>query len=117
MGEFWIINITKLNISLADLNVTIKPYSSINLLDIKHYSLTKDQLDKSLKSGSLYNKRDKVKLRNGSPKVNKINLVMSKDIMPTRERSLYNIKEEYYEELNLDDDKYMEESVEEEPSK
>jgi len=110
--EFWITNITKMNISLADLNLTVKPYSSVNLLS-KHYYLTPEQLQKSAESGSIFKKRDKIVVRKIAPEVLQANIVLTSDtFIPNREKSIYSIKEEYYEELNISDEEFANENSE-----
>lgn len=112
--SFWITNISPMNVSLADLALNIKSFTTINLLDQKHYKYTLDQLQKSASSGSLFKKRNKIIIRNNPPSnftKDKI-LIQKEAIIPSRERSLYNIKEEHYEELNISDDDYIKENSE-----
>jgi len=91
-----------MNVSLADLNLTIKAYSSVNLLDKKHYQYTLEQLIKSVEAGSIFKKRDKIVVRKIAPEILKANVPLTREtFIPTRERSLLSIKEENYEELNL----------------
>lgn len=99
---FWVTNISPMNVSLADLNLTIKAYSSVNLLDKKHYQYTLEQLIKSVEAGSIFKKRDKIVVRKIAPEILKANVPLTREtFIPTRERSLLSIKEENYEELNL----------------
>jgi len=107
---FWVTNISNRNVSLADLNLTIKAYSSVNLLDKKHYQYTSEQLAKSVESGSIFKKSDKLVVRKVAPKVFKYNVPFaSETFIPSRERSTLAIKEEYYEELNVSDEEFAEE--------
>ncbi len=109
---FWITNISNRNVSLADLNVTIKAFSSVNLLDSKHYSYSVDQLEASAKTGSLAKKKDKLVIRRFAPTITQRNVSLNRDAMiPSRERSLYNIKEEHYEELNISDEDFAKENA------
>lgn len=109
---FWVTNISNRNVSLADLNLTIKAFSSINLLDSKHYNYTQEQLNLSVASGSIYLKRDKIKKREIPPTVIKMNVpVLAETYIPSRERSIYSIKEEYYEELDMSDEAFAEENA------
>jgi hypothetical protein len=108
--EFWIKNITKQNISLYDLNLTVKPLASINLLDYKHYCYSLEQLEKSVESGSIYKKRNKIKIRNEQPQVVS-NLVSEENksfSVPDRRRSIVSTKYEKYEELEMSDLDYIE---------
>ena len=107
-STFWVTNICKMNVSLADLNLTIKAYSSVNLLDARHYSYTVDQLKKSVESGSIYKKRDKIIVRKVAPEVLQANIPLTREtFIPTRERSVLSIKEENYEELNVSEEEQM----------
>jgi hypothetical protein len=111
--DFWVTNISNTNVSLADLNLTIKAFSSVNLLDSKHYYYTLDQLEKSQNSGSIYKKRDKIFVRAVAPEVIRMNVPFTRETyIPTRERSVLEIKEEKYEELNVSDEQFAEENAE-----
>ena len=111
-NTFWVTNISNRNVSLADLNLTIKAFSSINLLDKKHYSFTKEQLLKSETSGSIFNKRNKIVVRKIAPAIIKMNMPMiAETYIPSRERSVYSIKEEKYEELNMSDEDFAKENA------
>lgn len=112
-ATFWVTNISNMNVSLADLNLTIKAYSSVNLLDKRHYSYTFDQLAKSVESGSVFKKRDKIVVRKIAPEVMKANIPLTREtFIPSRERSVYTIKEENYEELNVSDEQFAEDNAE-----
>lgn len=101
---FWATNVSNMNVSLSDLNLTIKSFSSVNLLDNKHYSFSKEQLIKSAENGSLFKKRNKIFIRKYSPEINKENILFTNTSgVPSREKSIYIIKEEKYDELNLSD--------------
>lgn len=102
MKQFWITNISNRNISLSDLNLTINAFTSVNLLDNKHYYYSIEQLEKSANSGSLFKKRNRLTVRKVAPEVIKMNIPFVKETyIPSRQRSIYDIKEEYYEELDL----------------
>jgi len=101
---FWVTNISNRNVSLADLAINIKAFTTINLLDSKHHYYTLDQLMKSSQSGSLFKKRDKIVIRKLAPQVLKNEIGIKVDtILPSREKSVLEIKEEHYEELNVAD--------------
>lgn len=109
---FWVTNISNMNVSLSDLNLTIKARSSVNLLDDKHYSYTKEQLDKSVKEGSIFKKRNKIFVRKVAPIVeSKVVLSIKDTYIQSRERSIYSIKEETYEELEMTDDEFIKENI------
>lgn len=102
---FWVTNISNMNVSLADLNLTVKAFSSVNLLDKKHYYYTQEQLTKSFESGSIHKKRDKIIVRKVAPEILKANVPLTREtFIPSRERSLLAIKEENYEELTLSEE-------------
>jgi hypothetical protein len=109
---FWITNISKRNVSLADLNLTINALSSINLLEEGHYYYTVEELEKSAKEGSIYHKRDKIFVRTVEPEVFKMNIPFDREtFIPNKERSLFKIKQEIYEELSLSDEAFAEENA------
>lgn len=104
--EFWVSNISSMNVSLTDLALTIKAYDSVNLLS-KHYYFTKEQLDKSVSSGSIFKKRNKIVVRINAPQIFKIDAPFTYETyIPSRARSNIQIKEEYYEELQVSDEEY-----------
>lgn len=110
--SFWITNISKMNVSLADLDLTVKSYSSVNLLDKKHYDFTLEQLEKSVESGSIFNKRDKIAVRKLAPEVIKSKVSLNREVfIPSRERSTLSIKEEKYEELSLSDEEFAKDNA------
>jgi hypothetical protein len=59
-SAFWVINISKVTVNLGDLGFTIRPGQYYNLLDAKHFHYTYDRLTKSLESGSLFARKNKV---------------------------------------------------------
>lgn len=110
---FWVTNLTNMNVSLADLDLTIKAFSSVNLLDSRHYDFTLEQLEKSYASGSLYKKRDRIVRRKIEPEILQANLPLIKEtFIPTRERSVLEIKETKYEELEITDEEFAKENAE-----
>ncbi|CAB4197124.1 hypothetical protein UFOVP1290_644 [uncultured Caudovirales phage] len=110
--NFWITNISNRNVSLSDLNLTIKAYSSINLMDSKHYNYSIEQINKSVLNGSIYNKRNKIFVRKVAPVPIKNNIKFEREtFVPSREKSLYNIKEEHYEELEISDEDFAKENA------
>lgn len=116
--EFWIKNITKQNVCLADLQLVVPAGLSWNLLDQKHFKYTLQQLEKSAKDGSLFKKSDKIKIRNLPPtEPIKPGIYVAKDLQPNKPRSLVKIEEKKYEELDFDtlntsDEKYAAEFAE-----
>lgn len=99
---FWVSNLSNRNVSLADLNLTIPAFRSVNLLDKRHYQYTLEQLQKSVTNGSIYKKSDKIKVRQIAPEVVKSNMpILRETFIPTRERSILELKETHYEELDI----------------
>lgn len=104
---FWVTNISNRNVSLSDLNISIPAFSSVNLLDSKHYHLTEKQLEDSLVKGSLFAKRDKIRKRKVPPISIKENINIDKEtVIPDRQHSIYEIKHEEYDSLIVSDDEF-----------
>ncbi len=103
---FWVTNMSPMNVTLADLALNIRAFSTVNLLDKKHYSYTLEQLLKSKESGSLFKKRDRVIVREvPPPEQDKENTPIQREaIMPSRERSILTIEEKEYEELKVSEE-------------
>lgn len=110
--EFWVINTSKKNVMLSDLYLTIPAGKYYNLLDKKHFYYTEQQLDESLKSGSLYKKQKMIKKCEDKPQFDQFyhpQLQLSKQPMITRKRSAVKVKYEDYDELIVSDEKYANE--------
>ena len=113
--SFWISNISPMNITLADLAINIRAFTTVNLMDKKHYSYTMERLVKSQKSGSIFNKRDRIIVRSSAPIVVKEDMPFNRDAaMPSRERSILRIKKVEYDELKVSEDKEMRKKLDEE---
>jgi hypothetical protein len=104
--SFWITNMSPMNVTLADLALNVKAFSTVNLLDKKHYGYTMEQLLKSKESGSLFKKRDKIAVRNvPPPRPDKEKMPFAQSsFFPDRARSLYRIDETEYEELSVSEE-------------
>lgn len=110
--SFWVTNISNKNVSLSDLNLTIKAFSSVNLLDEKHYQYTKEQLINSSQKGSIFNKRNKIFIRKVAPEINKNKILFSyENIIPSRAKSILIIKDNKFEELNVSDEVFASENA------
>lgn len=104
---FWLTNTSNRNVSLADLNLTIKAYSTVNLLDKKHYEYTLEQLVKSIESGSLFKKKSMISLRKVPPQRVKSDILFNREsFTPSRSKSILEIKQENYEELEMSDEQF-----------
>jgi hypothetical protein len=91
------------NVTLADLAMNIRAFSTVDLLDKRHYKYTLEQLLKSKESGSLFKKSNMIVVREVAPpdpEKNRIAIVYG-SIIPDRVRSLYKVNEEEYEELKV----------------
>ena len=121
LNQFWVTNRSNRNVSLADLALNIPAFRTVNLMDTKHYAYTKEQLQKSAQSGSIFKKRDKIIIRTEGPDIacgryidhsiisNAITVDMG-SCMPSREKSVLEIKEEKYEELQISDEEFVSDS-------
>lgn len=110
---FWITNIVKKAVHLGDIGVVIQPRTSINLLDKKHYTLTKEQLEKSAKLGSLFAKNKMVVIRKVPPNEDPKKYLPFKEdaVFTTKQRSTVEIENVKYEELQMSDDDFAEENA------
>lgn len=112
--SFWLTNISNRNVSLADLALTVRARTSINLLDKKHYQYTPEQLEASAKNGSIFKKQRLVKVRKVAPTQVSADMLLERGaVIPTRQRSILDIKEEKYEELAITDEQFVEDVMEE----
>jgi hypothetical protein len=105
LPAFWLTNFSNRNVSLTDLNLTVKAFSSVNLLDHKHYYYTIDQLVKSATEGSIFKKRRMLRVRQITPIITKMDMPFLREtFIPSREHSILTIEEANYEELKVSDD-------------
>jgi hypothetical protein len=110
---FWVTNVSNMNVTLSDLALNIPAYRTVNLMDTKHYSYNLEQLHKSADSGSLFKKRNKIVVRKLAPEVHKENRkpIDRETAIPSRERSVLEIKDEKYEELQVGDEEFANENA------
>lgn len=109
--EFWICNVSKRDVMLSDLYLSVKSHTSVNLLDSRHYYYTWEQIVKSCKSGSIFKKRDKIYLRDSAPVFGKKTIQIDMEsCIPNREKSIFEIKQEKFEELDISDEQFAEEN-------
>ena len=113
--EFWITNISKRDITLHVLGVVVRSRTSINLLDSRHYNITVEQVMTSAEKGSLFNKKKEVIIRKSPPTLDTLTFKIAIDhnsIIPDRTRSIYEIKQEHYDELIVSDEQFADEFAE-----
>jgi len=104
--ELWLTNICmKKDISIADLGVIVRAGKSINILDEKHYKISEEKIKKSLESGSLFSRRNFIKIRESAPMSFSNNIEISNDsrkyIKPLRNAA--KIESESYDDLDISD--------------
>lgn len=116
---FWVVNISKKNVSLSDLALTIPAGRRLNLLDSKHFHYTLEQLEQSKTSGSLLKKNHLVKVVDHVPRpIEIIKHELSTEPRQVPKRSNVKIVETEYEELMISDEKFAQEFLmDEEKSK
>jgi hypothetical protein len=69
-AQLWITNISRQkDIQLGDLRLTVRRGKSYNLLDKKHFHYTEEQIRASIASGSIFKKRDVIRVREVAPVV------------------------------------------------
>lgn len=125
LQQFWVFNISKKAVSIADLGLVIQPGVSYNLLDSRHFKYSQAQLEDSAAFGSLKAKEGLIGIRRDlmPPKL-KSGIYVSKEVVGRKINKRSQIK---VEEVNLDellgdeviisDQKFAEEFVEEEEKK
>lgn len=113
--EFWITNISNRNVTLADLACNIKAYTTVNLADVRRYGLTMTQIQKSSESGSLSAKKSFIKPREVAPpqEPEKSAHILHNAYIPSRTKSIFEITEVTYEELEVSDDKEIQKKIDE----
>lgn len=122
VAEFWITNVSKIDVSLGDLNFTIPSGRSFNLLDKKHFNFTLEQIQKSVESGSIFRKRDKIIIRKFAPVTGKpVKMAVVKNgqrnLQRTNRKTIIQIENKTYEELDISDEKYLEDIIDLEDDK
>lgn len=113
--EFWVTNISNRDITLHDLGVVVRARTSINLLNSRHYNLTTEQCNTSLENGSLFSRKKYITKRISPPTLNSLTFKIAIDhnaVIPNRTHSIYEIKEENYEELIISDEQFAEANAE-----
>lgn len=114
--ELWITNISKKNVTLRDLNMSIPAMRSINLIS-KNNRFNLELVERSISSGSIFAKRDKIKVRRVAPFDEKKVLEVSKEPLYTADNVLLSqvvIDNPHYEELSMSDEQFFDELTNEE---
>jgi hypothetical protein len=114
-GNFWITNITKKAVSISDLGTTLQPYKSINLLGSKNSAYTIEQIELSLKEGSLFQNRNRVKIRQSAPEKieSKVEIFEENNFRADKvPRSQIDIIIPQFEELDISEEEFINEFTE-----
>lgn len=111
MAEWWITNVSNMNVCLSDLAITVPAGRSWNLLDSKHFSFKIEELEQSRLDGSINIKRDKIKVGITSQQIHYDRPELSKQPIQTRKRSTVKVTEQKYDEADwlFSDEDYAEE--------
>jgi hypothetical protein len=110
--QFWVTNMsTRKDIRLADLCLTVRRGTSVNLLDKRHYSYTLDQLLASKESGSIFKKSNVIKVRDVPPVVltKRLDIDKNRRVL-TPIRNNVELETPYYEELDFEEETDAEET-------
>lgn len=102
---YWVTNRSNRNVTLADLALNIKAFTTVNLLDDRHYRYTIEQLEHSRLSGSIFKKGAMISVRDVPPPMPEKNTIaiVRDAIFPSKERSIFVIHQTEYDELKFDD--------------
>ena len=100
--EIWLTNIsTEKDIMLGDLALKIRRMKSVNVLDERHYHYTEEQIRKSIESGSVYKKRNVIKVRENAPTKIHYRVEVDKPRVLKNPRNKINVEEKVFEELDF----------------
>lgn len=111
--EFWVTNISDRNVCLADLALTIPAHRSYDLLSSR-FILTYEQLEKSATEGSLFKKRDKIKMGITHREVVQEPLQVSTQPIQRRTRTSVTIEPPIYADWLYSDEEFADEMSEDE---
>ncbi|KKN18076.1 hypothetical protein LCGC14_0959350 [marine sediment metagenome] len=98
MINWWITNVSDMNVCLADLGITVPAGRSWNLLDKKHFQFKVEDLERSRAIGSINKKRDKIKTGITHQQIVKSSHELAKQPIQTRKRSAVKITESKYDD-------------------
>jgi hypothetical protein len=117
MKELWITNISKADISLSDLNITVKSMKSINLFG--HTTITKEQIIKSYMSGSISKRKGVLFFRLTAPAKDKRKIECINNMLNNRAKSCLSITKKEMSDISElyktdEDDKLIQDLLSEE---
>lgn len=102
MKELWITNLTKMDISISDLNIIVKSMCSVNLLS-RRFKLDRKEIAKSLEFGTLNKKKGLLVFGLGKPRdMSNIEVKETKTYIPDKTKS---VVVSNTNEINIDDEK------------
>jgi len=103
----WVVNKTNRKITIGDLRLTLKPYDTLDILDYRHSNLSIKQVQLSLESGSLCErkKQKKIFIREIKPEIFVGRTIeLSKVSFPNKGKSSVKIEEKIFAEFEISDD-------------
>lgn len=113
--ELWVSNISKTDITISDLGITIASFSTIDLFNFKKYPfLNKDLVIKSIQTGGISKRPEKLIIRMIAPEKQIIkNLPVSSAplIGSLYSKNAIGLDKEKIEELELPEEAYAEENA------
>lgn len=111
--SLYIKNISKQDIHLSDLGIIIKSFKTINLYNIHRFHFTEEQINNSIKSGSIFKRKNKIIFIENLESITKSNTYIktSKDnLLYDKNRSLIERKKIKIDDLDDDLDFAIENS-------
>jgi hypothetical protein len=114
----WVTNRTNHRVSVGDLNFTLKPHQTLDILDYRHSSLSVEMVEKSLNDGDLMarKKEQKIYFNQEKPQSKKVKIIDPEIVaFPSRCRTSITVAEKKYEELEqtsiMDDYEFAEQNA------
>lgn len=107
--KLWVINISDRNVCLSDLALTIPARKAMNLLDKDHFHYTYDEIKASIDDGSIFKKRNAIKVGKGPPQeVDPQKFELAKRPIQIRKRSIVDVNatDTDYNEAAWSDEQY-----------
>ena len=105
--EFWICNISDRNVSLRDLGISVPARKGVNLLS-NHYQFSYDQVKKSMISGSIFAKKNIIKVSKGPPQESEEpdRTICKYPMIARRKMSATKVEEPTFDEFNFSDEQF-----------